>query len=194
MDPAQRHASLPTVSKDDTPMNLPDPIAAHFTRACSGARAGEQVMLLSIEPEVTRFVFGRQGVPEGSIVLHLGAGTVVREAFKEEFPDESRLETAIAAVEDELMKGWPLPAEPRRLSVVDASLFDVAQASGYRPQPQIELDLQAVEGLFGRLAAISYGSPAVQQGLPRDAAFAARLLILREVLHHLRFDGVVLLA
>lgn len=174
-------------------MNLPDPVAAHFTRACDGARAGERVMLLSIAPEVTRFVFGRQGVPEGSVVLELGAGTVVREAFKGDFPDESRLETAIAAVEDELMKGWPLPAEPRQLSVVDAQLFDVAQASGYRPQPQIELDLQAVEGLFGRLAAVSYGSPAVQQGLPRDAAFAARLLILREVLHHLRFDGAVLL-
>jgi hypothetical protein len=192
--PAECRGNLHTISKEETIMNLPDLVAAHFSRACDGALPGESVMLLSIEPEVARFVFGSTGEPEGNVVLQLGANAVVRGPFKGGFPDESRLETAIAVVEDELMKGWALPGEPRLLSLVEPTLFDVAQASGYRPQPQIELDIQAVEGLFGRLAAVSYGSPAAQQGLPMDAEFAARLLILREVLHHLRFEGVMLLA
>lgn len=62
-------------------MNLPDLVAAHFSRACDGALPGESVMLLSIEPEVTRFVFGSPHEPEGNVVLQLGANAVVKFAL-----------------------------------------------------------------------------------------------------------------
>jgi hypothetical protein len=44
--------------------------------------------------------------------------------------------------------------------------------------------------MFSRLAAVSQGGPASHQGIPDDAALAARLVNVREFLHHQRLHSV----
>jgi hypothetical protein len=51
-----------------------------------------------------------------------------------------------------------------------------------------------VERVFNRLAAVAQGRPAAHEGLPEDPAFAARLLVLRELMHHMPFAAVTLLS
>jgi len=49
-----------------------------------------------------------------------------------------------------------------------------------------------MEQLFSRLAAIVSGRPASTDVLPTDNKFAATLLVLREVMHHLGFMDVTI--
>ena len=55
------------------------------------------------------------------------------------------------------------------------------------------LSREAVEGTFERLAQAASGRPLSSCGIPADPEFAARLLILREFMHHLQFDEIVCL-
>ena len=53
------------------------------------------------------------------------------------------------------------------------------------------LSLDAVERTFDRLALVINGRPAHFEGIPGGNDFAATLLILREFMHHLQFDEIV---
>lgn len=145
---------------------------------------GEFSLVLRIGAELTQISSGANATPDEAITLQLGDQRLVREHFRGAFPRALDLENAIAVVEDEVMKKWPLPAGITQLIVFDPVLHEVALASGFNTGPRIAFDLDDVERLFTRLAAVSHGSPASQQGIPDDAAFAARLVILRELLHH----------
>jgi len=140
---------------------------------------------LHIGPDTTRLEPGATPT-----VLALGDAQLVREHFGGRFPGAIALENAIAAVEDELMRvGRPVD-DGQGLAYADTPLHDVLSAESGATRAPITLDLAAVERLFSRLAAMSEGSPASHQGLPDDARFAARLLILRELMHHWRMPSV----
>ena len=74
----------------------------------------------------------------------------------------------------------------------DVALHDVATLAGVPPGPHRVLTLDVMERLFNRLAAVSEGRPAAQEGFPDDPAFAGTLLVLRELMHHLPFASLVL--
>lgn len=165
-------------------------IETAYERARVGLHAGDSIIVLVIGAEASWIAHGTADRPEDVLTLQIGAQSVVRQQFGNAFPRELHLENAIAVVEDEVMKKWTLPAGSSHLVVFDTALFDVALASGHRANPRIELDLEAVERLFARLAAVSYGSSEAHQGIPKDAVFAAKLLILRELLHHMHFRSI----
>ena len=52
------------------------------------------------------------------------------------------------------------------------------------------LHIGNMESVFNRLAAIITGRPASMDTLPKDSAFAASLLIVREFMHHLGFTSI----
>ena len=52
------------------------------------------------------------------------------------------------------------------------------------------MPVDTVERLFDLLAALSQGRPASSAGIPDSPEFAARLLVLREFMHHLGFAEV----
>lgn len=54
----------------------------------------------------------------------------------------------------------------------------------------IELSRDVLETLFGQYAEISMGRPARGQEAEASPIFYAQLLILREYLHHLKFDAI----
>ena len=57
-----------------------------------------------------------------------------------------------------------------------------------------DANIVIVEQLFNRLVARAQGRPASQDPLPVDGPSAARLVIVRELLHHWRLDGLRLTA
>ncbi len=105
-------------------------------------------------------------------------------------PTPLQIEHAIESVEDVVMNVRAHLGAAARLATRDAALHALARhadaAGGW-------LGIDAVEQLFSRLAARAAGRPAAQDALPVDGASAARLVILRELLHHGALSGLQLI-
>lgn len=102
------------------------------------------------------------------------------------------METAIAAVEDEVMRLADLPTGSRLYSA-DTWIQRIAELAGAPRGERMVLSLDAMEALFQGLTAVIEGRPAAREGLPESAEFAAALLILREFMHHQRFAAITVL-
>jgi len=111
--------------------------------------------------------------------LNLGWSTVLR--------DDSPLgfENGIATVEDELERAHRGIARGAALLTSDATIRDIAFAAGLPRGPEMTLTIEAVEQAFQRRVARV-------PGLPAGLEFAATLLILRELMHHLEFPLIVI--
>jgi hypothetical protein len=72
----------------------------------------------------------------------------------------------------------------------DASIRELALIAGVSDQSEMVLSLEAVEQTFDLLASLVLGRPASSAGIPTHLEFAATLLILREFMHHLKFDSI----
>ncbi|HJT61059.1 MAG TPA: hypothetical protein VJ797_05210 [Burkholderiales bacterium] len=97
------------------------------------------------------------------------------------------LENAIAAVEDELARVHASLVKGGALLTDDATIRDIALAAGVHASAEMTLSVEAVEQMFQRLAARA-------PGLPAGREFAGKLLILRELMHHLAFPSIVIRA
>ncbi|HTI95957.1 MAG TPA: hypothetical protein VL425_05530 [Rudaea sp.] len=103
-------------------------------------------------------------------------------------PHPADMENAIALIEDELMR---LPRDLRHLHVSsdEPMLREIAHAAGLQENDK-RLDRDVVERVFERLAAVALGRPNAQERLPETPRFAAILLILREMMHHLDISSI----
>ena len=102
-------------------------------------------------------------------------------------PSELGLENAIAAVEDELARVHGSIVKGAAVLTDDATVRDIALAAGVPAGAEMTLSVEAVEQMFQRLAARA-------PGLPAGREFAGKLLILRELMHHLEFPSIVIRA
>lgn len=131
------------------------------------------------------------------ISLAFGTLSLPKQFFQHDLPNALEMEAAIAYVEDEVAKAWPSiqRLQAPQLFSRDACLHEVAQLAQAPLQgtPIWVLPTDAVEQLFNRLTYIIEGRPASIEGLPTNKPFMAATLILREWLHHLRFQEITLI-
>jgi hypothetical protein len=97
------------------------------------------------------------------------------------------LENAIAAVEDELERAHATLVKGAAVLTDDATIRDIGLAAGVPAAAEMTLSVEAVEQMFQRLAVRA-------PGLPASREFAGKLLILRELMHHLEFPSIVIRA
>lgn len=104
-------------------------------------------------------------------------------------PTDAEIEMAINDVEDKLM---PLIVEFKSENEQLVS-YDpiVREISTYANIENGELSIREMKDVFSRFAAIVSGRPASTDTLPLSADFAAGLLILREVMHHMGFKSII---
>lgn len=127
---------------------------------------------------------------DSTLTLEIGTERTAQAFFRHNPPSALELETAIAAVEDAIMpvlRQLPLGLV---LHSCDAAVREIAQLAGVPDSPRMELSIEAMEACFDRLAAVILGRPSTQDDLPPDTGFAATLLILRELMHHLGFAHI----
>lgn len=110
--------------------------------------------------------------------------------FKHNPPTPLEIENAIMIVEDEVKRARGLAGGHARLYSTDELIYTVAKVAGYADKLPVTLAIEQVETLFDQFAARSEGRPSTQDGLPNDPQFSATLLILREFMHHLKFDEI----
>jgi hypothetical protein len=124
---------------------------------------------------------------EPEVVVAVGVRHVAEGLFRHDPPTALEIEQAIDRVEDALTA---------------SGLHHAARGDLLARQPELHVLLglhvagdrvtrDEVEARFQQFASASLGVPGLSQGLPADRAAAAVLLILRESMHHLGYDGVV---
>lgn len=184
-----------------TATTVPPFDAATALQALHGhAVPGEPLLLLHLGTEHTRIAVVGEGAAPGPVfTLALGTHRTARAFFRRDVPTPLELENAIASVEDEVYlahRQYAVQGHAPDLAwwSTDPQLVALAELAGVPRGPAMRLTLEAMERLFQRLAAVSEGRPAVSEGLPESVEFATTLLLLRELMHHMPFGQLHLVA
>lgn len=129
----------------------------------------------------------------GTVALPVGAAALARTVLRAAPPTPLALEQAIEVVEDAVMPARARLPATMCLTSPDPVLRVLGAHAARAPEPPTDwLSRDAVEALFQRLAARAGGRPATQDALLVDGDSVARLIILRELLHHWALDGITL--
>lgn len=131
--------------------------------------------------------------PAQEVVLSVGARSIADGFFRHDPPMALEIERAIDAVEDALMSSHLQHAERGEL-VTNEPLLQAWVPISHSRGLGTRLTREQVEAIFQRLASASLGHPAALGDLPTGRAAAAALLIVRECMHHLGFDGIRILS
>ncbi len=163
-------------------MSLPTAVRQDFEHAQHAAR----VPLVWLHLGADTLWLLRTGDAAGldSMALDLGTDSTARLFFRSDLPQPVELERAIDHVEDELMRALSWSGGSATLATEHALVRGLAQT-------EAALSLESVETLFQRLASGALGDPSALKGMPSGREAAATLLILRELMHHLKFNQVV---
>lgn len=153
---------------------------------------GHAVTILHVGDDYSFIAQGTDDLkPDNLWVFDIGTEKTAREFFKHNPPTPVEVENAIQVVEDEVMPLHKLLVLGSDLYTTDAGIREIAQLTVYREGEQgILLARADMENVFNRLAAIISCRPASQDILSVTNSYAATLLILREVMHHLGFVSI----
>lgn len=135
--------------------------------------------MLVFEPRRTRV---------GALDVDIGIDAIAQ-GFRRDPPTALDLETAIEGIEEAISALGTLRADPV-LTADDPVLRQLAAAAGLDVRSDALLAIEAVERLFTRLAAGSSGALATADAVPAGRRPAAMLVLLRELMHHLRLQAV----
>jgi exopolyphosphatase/pppGpp-phosphohydrolase len=158
-----------------------------------GVADGSPITVLHIGAQQTAVAAGSGSEPQALLLLAIGTARTAADYFGHQPPSPLEMENAIMAVEDEVTRARALAAGSPALLTADEEIREIALIAGVPDGPTLVLRRDAVEQTFGRLADITLGRPAVRDGLPTDAPFAATLLILREFMQHLQFESILVM-
>ncbi|MCL6315217.1 hypothetical protein [Pectobacterium atrosepticum] len=151
------------------------------------------VTVLCIGEQQTTVICGTASLPSATLQLTIGFDKTAATFFKHLPPTPDEMELAIMAVEDEVTRiRHDIPAGSALFSF-DPTLMAIAQISGVEEDAGWRLPQDDMERTFKRLERVMMGSPAAWEGIPLENAFSARLLILREFMHHHGFDSALIL-
>lgn len=127
--------------------------------------------------------------------LPLGKESLSNQFFTAYPPSYEELENAINFVEDELAKVHHQFLEANVLELkgehalsIAKLAFNVKETDRFFIVPRVEIEM-----VFNRMAEIVKGLPASQDELPDSTEFAAYLLVVREMIHHLYIDHFMIL-
>lgn len=121
------------------------------------------------------------------VVLNVAAINIATQLFRHDPPTPGEIEQAIDWVEDALTATGLKQTVRGDLVIDEPMLFEKLglDAEGAR------MARDQLEARFQRLASISLGHPRAQGDPPSEPMAAALLLILRECVHHLGYNGLL---
>jgi exopolyphosphatase/pppGpp-phosphohydrolase len=175
-------------------MNMEREIRLRYGAIQRGLPEGTAITVLHIGEEQTAVASGTGAEPDAVRLLSIGSETTAAEFFQHTPPTPGELENAIMQVEDEVTRARAITTADSALFSADPAIREIALVAGLVDQSKLVFALDAVERTFDQLAAVALGRPAGSAGIPASADFAARLLILREFMHHLQFAAVTVTA
>lgn len=167
-----------------------DDFSRRFVESRRGIADEKPSTLLGIGVRQTTVVSGRSDAPESCETLSVGTRSLADAHFRQSPPLPIDIERAIYEIEDEVMRIRKTIPTDAMLITTDKGMRPVTVAADTVSSDASVLSIATVEQLYQRLAAIAEGRPVAQDDIPVDAAFVARVLILREFMHHLAFTEI----
>ena len=159
-----------------------------------GIPDGTPITVLHISEQQTVVASGTGAEPSTVFKLPVGSGKTAAEYFHHDPPTPGEMENAIVAVEDAVASARTIISGGTRLFTTDEAIRKIALISGVPDGAGLILSRDAMERTFERLAAVTLGRPSSREEIPSGVAFAAILLILREIMHHLQFLSITVKA
>lgn len=135
-------------------------------------------------PAQTTLTTGRE-----QVAIAPDAAAFARAHFRRWPPTPLEVENAIGAVEDALAAARDKVPPQLELQSTDPGIRAIAASAGLHAEPPLTLSRDAVERVFNELVDIAEGSPAAAPAAD-PLEWAARLLILREMMHHWAIESV----
>ena len=158
------------------------------TSSVPGPALGQAELMLDATSTRLSWSLG-QASAVSSVVLPLGLVST-GQRFKGTVPTPLELETVIAEVEDVVMPlASQVPAD-LMLHLQGPAAALLSGQIGRTRAGHVEVSVDEFESVFNELAALSLGRPVSQTTLPLGHDLSVSVVVIRELLHHLRFRGV----
>ena len=148
------------------------------------------IRMVSIEKEILRFQYIKERKLTKEIVLKAGYDYISSTFYKHEIPTESEIEYAINHIEDELMSSKELINNDEKLVCTDKLLIELLRKNGEFYETYTSRN---IEDIFSKYSNLSMGEPLSRSGLSTTKNDFAIILVLREIMHHLKFKGISIL-
>lgn len=145
------------------------------------------VLQLRLEPDAV--LFHNPATAAVQARIDVGYASLDQRFFQQRL-DASAIERAIEWTEDRIQAAHFQPDAHTTIETQDTALRQLALLCGVAASPRMVLHLDAVEQCFGRLVLQVQGQSAPQDSLPASGAFAARVVLLRELMHHLHLAQI----
>ncbi len=164
-----------------------------YATARKALPAPNPIVAISFGDNSSLIASGNASHPDQISPLTLGLATLSAQCFPGGRVTELTVEQAIAEIEDIVMPWQRRLPHPATLFVSNAAIIEIAEAAGMpKGLDQWTLSIASLEQLFNRWVAHLQGRPAGHDDLPITARFSTALLVLRECLHHLKFNAVTI--
>jgi exopolyphosphatase/pppGpp-phosphohydrolase len=164
-----------------------------YTAIRASGRADARLTVLHIGARQTVLATGTDRDPAVVFTLAIGSSKTAGDQFRRDPPAPIEMENAIMVVEDEVTRARDRVVGSE-LFTMDVAIREIALIAGVAEAAEMALSREAVEQTFDRFSGVVSGRPASSEGLPAGGAFAATLLILRELMHHLQFSSITVRA
>lgn len=144
-------------------------------------------LTLSLGPRAAQLHDAQTGALVGQI--EAGHQAMAEQYFRRQPLDAGSLERAIEWTEDRIQQARLHLPPGSQLSSAEADVRLLAELAGLNGEAQA-LHVDAVEQLFSRLVLQAFGQSPHQEDLPERTRVFATVVLLREMLHHLRFGQI----
>jgi hypothetical protein len=174
-------------------MNLtgnPSDLNQRFARARAVVPEPTPLALLTLGEHRINIAHGPGAEPQAEVELELGYRGLADISFANWPPRSVELERAIDQVEDQLMLVEP-PPRGAILVASDDIVRRLLVGSDPQSMQEARVSTEDIEQAFQRMASVSLGGPTSLLGSVTNRYDAAALLLLRELMHHLGFVGLV---
>lgn len=143
----------------------------------------DHATVLHIDTEQSYFY---QSATQQLLTLPIGYQLVASRFFQHTPPNPDDLEYGINYIEDQIERAIPTLGPISQLVTQQDFLIQFAHLAGVQPSATIQLPREQLERIFGYYAEISQGRPPLPSEPDVSREFYAKLLIIREYMHHLK--------
>lgn len=144
---------------------------------------------LTLGSEQVIFGYSDPAIFSGDVSLPIGYSYISEKYYKHEIPTPAEIEYAINDIEDNLMSIKLLVSQDEILICTDQPLINLLKKNN---RPEGIYSPRNIEDLFGLYANLSMGEPAQRYNLATTREDFAIILLLREIIHHLKFKAVLI--
>ncbi|MCH1919606.1 hypothetical protein L9G15_09195 [Shewanella sp. A3A] len=150
-----------------------------LAQQCSLAHA----TVLHIDTEHSYFY---QTATQQLVTVAVGYQQVASRFFLHTPPNPDDLEYGINYIEDQIERAIPTLGPISQLVTQQDFLIQLAHLAGVQPSATMQLPREQLERIFGYYAEIAQGRPPLPSEPDVSREFYAKLLIIREYMHHLK--------